>query len=149
LLLLGCLLAGVAFGQTNNGPLTRETVAQAQRLIGLNFSERQLDQLLPGLSAQLGNYEAMRRFPLSNGVPPALQFNPLPIGFKFETRRRKFKASPPPRVRRPANLDDLAFVPSPNCLCSSSRAKSPPNNSPVCISSGSSVTGRSLNVSLR
>jgi Asp-tRNA(Asn)/Glu-tRNA(Gln) amidotransferase A subunit family amidase len=51
----------------------------------------------------------MRRFPLSNGIPPALQFNPLPVGFKFETPRRQFKASPPGQVKLPPNLDELAF----------------------------------------
>src|ERR1017187_8620499 len=102
------LAAGAGFAQTNQ-PITRESVRDAEALIGVDFSDAKIDMMVPGLKEQLGNYEAMRRFPLSNGVPPAIQFNPLPVGFKFETERRKFKASPLPKIKLPANPDDLAF----------------------------------------
>lgn len=98
-----------AFPQTNTNLITREIVRGTEKLVGLDFPDQKLDQMLPGLKEQLDNFEAMRRFPLSNSVPPALQFNPLPVGFKFEAARRKFRASPPPKVKLPANLDDLAF----------------------------------------
>jgi len=90
-------------------PITREAVVQAEKLIGLDFSDAKIDQALAGLKEQLDNFESMRRFPLSNSVPPAMQFNPLPVGFKFETQRRKFKGSSPARVELPAYRDDLAF----------------------------------------
>src|ERR1017187_3919269 len=102
------LAAGAGFAQTNQ-PITRESVRDAEALIGVDFSDAKIDMMVPGLKEQLGNYEAMRRFPLSNGVPPAIQFNPLPVGFKFETERRKFKTSPLPKIKLPANPDDLAF----------------------------------------
>ena len=109
LFLLGCLIVERAFGQTNSATVTREAVIQAAQLIGLGFSEPKIDLMLPGLQEQLGDYQALRRFPLSNGVPPAVQFNPLPVGFKFEPHRRKFKASPAPHVKLPANPEALAF----------------------------------------
>jgi Asp-tRNA(Asn)/Glu-tRNA(Gln) amidotransferase A subunit family amidase len=98
-----------AFSQPNTNPITREVVAGAEQLLGLDFSEAETDLMLRGLKSQLDDYEAMRRFPLSNGVPPALQFNPLPVGFKFETQRRKFRASSSPKIKLPTNPDDLAF----------------------------------------
>jgi len=98
-----------AFSQTNTNPITREVVAGAAQLFGLDFSEAETDLMLRGLKSQLDDCEAIRRFPLSNGVPPALQFNPLPVGFEFESQRRKFRASPSLRVRLPANSDDLAY----------------------------------------
>jgi len=106
---VACLIITTALGQTNTNPITREAVIGAEKLIGLDFSEAKMDLALPGLKEQLDNFEAMRRFPLSNSVPPALQFNPLPVGFKFETARKRFKAGSPGKVRLPANLDDLAF----------------------------------------
>ena len=109
-LLVVCLLSAAnGFTQTNTNPITRAVVAEAAKLSGLDFSETELDLMLPGLRSQFDDYEAMRRFPLSNAVPPAMQFNPLPVGFKFETRRKPFRASPSLRVRLPANPDDLAF----------------------------------------
>src|SRR5207247_331728 len=79
------LTVAAAVSETNTNPITREVVVHAEKLIGLDFSDAKIDMALPGLKEQLDNFEAMRRFPLSNGVPPALQFNPLPVGFKFET----------------------------------------------------------------
>ena len=106
-LLLG-LAAQVGYAQTNN-PISHDAVREADALIGLDFSDEKIEMMLTGLKEQRANYEAMRRFPLSNSVPPAILFNPLPVGFKFETERRKFKASPPPKIKLPANLDELAF----------------------------------------
>ena len=103
------LTVAAAFSETNTNPIAREAVVGAEKLIGLDFSDAKIDQALPGLKEQLDNFEAMRRFPLSNGVPPALQFNPLPVGFKFETARKRFKASSPRNVNLPAKRDDLAF----------------------------------------
>ena len=101
--------AASALSQTSTNPITREAVREMEKLIGLDFSDQKIDLMLPGLKDQRDNYELMRRFPLSNGVPPAMQFNPLPVGFKFEAQRRKFKASPSPKVKLPVRLDDLAF----------------------------------------
>lgn len=105
-----CLLVPcLAQSQTNTNPITRDMVISAQKLIGLNFSQAKVDMLLPGLQEQLAKFEAIRKFPLSNSVPPAIWFDPLPVGMKFECGRRKFKMSSQGKVKLPANLDDLAF----------------------------------------
>jgi Asp-tRNA(Asn)/Glu-tRNA(Gln) amidotransferase A subunit family amidase len=84
-------------------------VQQAQHLLGLEFSDTKIDMMLGDLRRQLLQFDALRKFPLSNSVPPALLFNPIPVGAKFDQKRRKFKMSPPGHVRLPANPDDLAF----------------------------------------
>jgi Asp-tRNA(Asn)/Glu-tRNA(Gln) amidotransferase A subunit family amidase len=103
------LLSAAASGQTNTSQISRDQVVAAEKLLGLDFSDAEIDLMLPGLKSQLDDFGALRRFQLSNSVPPVLQFNPLPIGFKFEAQRRKFRASPLPKVKLPANPDDLAF----------------------------------------
>jgi Asp-tRNA(Asn)/Glu-tRNA(Gln) amidotransferase A subunit family amidase len=108
-LLAGLLAPFVALPQTNTNPITRDTVSEAEKLIGLDFSESKLDMMVPGLREQLRDYEALRKFPLSNSVPPAMQFNPIPVGMKLETKRKKFKMSPAGKVKLPENIDDLAF----------------------------------------
>ncbi len=65
--------------------------------------------MLPDLNDQVATYERLRKFPLSNAVPSAMLFNPLPVGMKFETVRKKFKMSSPGKVKLPANPDALAF----------------------------------------
>jgi Asp-tRNA(Asn)/Glu-tRNA(Gln) amidotransferase A subunit family amidase len=105
-----CLLYPAAVGaQTNTNPITRDQVTEAEKLVGLDFSNAKIDLMLPGLKEHLEHFQALHKFPFSNSIPPALLFNPIPVGFRFETTRKKFRASSPGRVRLPANLDDLAF----------------------------------------
>src|SRR5256714_13930714 len=94
---------------TNSNPITREDVAGAEALIGLEFSDEKEDMMLPGLKEQLDNYLAIRKFPLSNSVPPAMMFNPIPVGMKLERGRDTFKTRFPKDVKLPAKTDDLAF----------------------------------------
>ncbi len=108
LVLALAFIAPSAFCQTTNA-LTRDAVRGAEELFGLDFSDSKIDMMVPGLKDQLENYEVMRKFPLSNSVPPAIQFNPLPVGFKFETKRKSFRPSPLPKIEVPENFDDLAF----------------------------------------
>jgi len=103
------LLPMAAFGESDTNTILRQTVSDAEKLIGLDFTDAKIEMLLPGLKNQLADFEAMRKFPLSNSVPPAIQFNPIPAGMKIDTKRRKFKLSPIGKVRLPENIDDIAF----------------------------------------
>jgi len=108
-LALWLLAPALAFGQTNTNPITRQVVVDAERLIGLDFSDVKIDMMLADLKEQAGRFEPLHRITFTNDVPPALLFNLIPVGMKFETQRRKFKLSPAAKVKLPVNLDDLAF----------------------------------------
>src|SRR6266853_1226385 len=88
--------------------VTREVVEQVEKIFGLNFSSEKNEMLVPGLKQQLRLYETIRKFPLSNSVPSAMLFNPIPVGRKFETARKSFKL-PPVKARLPENPEELAF----------------------------------------
>ena len=107
--LAGLLTANTLTAQTNASYLTREMVIQAQKIIGLDFSDTKIDLLLPDLDEQLARYQRQRRYPLPNSAPSAMLFNPIPVGFKFETVHKKFKLSPIGKVKLPANPDELAY----------------------------------------
>ena len=107
-------IAAKARGQTQTNPITRETVTAAEKLFGLDFSDAKIDLMLPGLQEQLGKFEALRKFPLSNSVPPALCFNPIPVGTKIARGRSKFRLSPPGKAKPPPNLSRLHPVCSQN-----------------------------------
>ncbi len=111
LLVLGSALVcpGAEADSQTNSPITADTVRAAAALIGLDFSEPKIEMMLPGLRDQLAGYQRLRQFPLSNSVPPALGFNPIPAGMKLDLRRRGFRPGPAPKARRLANLEELAF----------------------------------------
>jgi len=106
-LAVGVFLSTSSGAETNT--ITHDAAAGAEKLIGLNFSSNKIEMLLPGLRDQLNKFEALRRFPLSNAIPPAVLFNPIPVGMKLGSERKKFKMSSPGKVMLPTNLDDLAF----------------------------------------
>jgi len=109
-LLICCIaLSCIAQSSSNTNPITREVVVDAEKLIGLEFSEEKIDLMLPGLKEQLSNFEAIHQFALSNSVVPALLFNPIPVGMKFEKTRKKFKTSPAGKVKMPVDKEELAF----------------------------------------
>ncbi len=105
------LLAQLSLRAQTNSPtaLTAADAAAAGKLFGLHFTPEQNEQMLPGLRDQARDYDVIHQFPLSNAVPSAMLFNPLPVGFKFETTHRPFRAKSLPKFKRPAQLDDLAF----------------------------------------
>ena len=110
-LILALVLSSIAslHAQTQTNPITREMVQDAQKLIGLDFSDSKIDMMLPDFKSQLENFEVIHNFPLSNGIPPAIIFNPIPVGMKIETRRRKSQFSSPGKIKLPTCMDDLAF----------------------------------------
>lgn len=91
------------------GGITRETVARAAAVAGLHFSPEQEDMMLADLKDALGNYDAIRKLDLPNSVAPALIFDPVLPGMKFDTARRPLRPSPAPVVSAPKDLEDVAF----------------------------------------
>lgn len=90
-------------------PITVEVVNQAEKILGLDFTDAEADSMLSDLNDNRKDFETMRKIPLDNSVAPALYFNPLPVGFEFEKSYLPFKVSQISAVKLPSNRDDLAF----------------------------------------
>ncbi|HEX2960534.1 MAG TPA: amidase, partial [Ignavibacteriales bacterium] len=91
------------------GVITGPVVESAEKLIGLNFTDAERDSMLTGLNSQLKNYEEMRKVELNNSIPPAILFNPIPVGMKFETKQLPFTTSSYSNVKMPQNIENLAY----------------------------------------
>lgn len=111
IMIVGVLsFALAAFSQEKKpNPITSDVVAHAEKIIGLNFTEAKRDSMLDDLFDQLKDYEKIRAVSLLNSVPPAVLFNPIPVGFEFEKAKKAFKMSQVGKVVLPKNLEDLAF----------------------------------------
>jgi Asp-tRNA(Asn)/Glu-tRNA(Gln) amidotransferase A subunit family amidase len=110
--LTSTLLPGVLWAQMENAPrVTLDMVKAAEKIAGLEFTDAQRQLLLDGVNQNLGRFEKMRQIPLPNSVPSCLRFSPILPGMKFDTARRPMKSSKAPAVKRPSNLEDVAFWP--------------------------------------
>lgn len=86
-------------------------IAGAEKVIGLTFTQAERDSMQQDLIDNLQSYLKLRGVEIANSVPPAMQFNPIPAGFKLETKERGFVVSKARKFEAPANIEDLAFWP--------------------------------------
>jgi len=86
-----------------------ENVKNAEKLIGLEFSPVERDSMLDELNENLENYQDLRKVEIPNSIPPALIFNPLPVGKKVEKGKGTVKFSSANNVNIPENSEELAF----------------------------------------
>src|SRR5579885_1346800 len=56
--------------------ITKEQVAAALTLLGLNFQDGELDLMLRRVNSALYNYEALRKIDVPYGTEPAFAFHP-------------------------------------------------------------------------
>jgi Asp-tRNA(Asn)/Glu-tRNA(Gln) amidotransferase A subunit family amidase len=100
--------------------VTAATLRAALDLIGLTYSDSELALLLRprgqfgsdflGRGDRRNAYDTIRAVPLDNGDMPSLFFQPLPPAVPIADRRPRFAARPK-NIKRPANLEDVAFWP--------------------------------------
>ncbi len=114
----GATGAGRGQGGRGQAPMrvTKEQIEGALKLIGLEFNDAELDQMLPRVNQALGNYEALRKVEIGYGVEPSFHFSPglpdrTPIKGpqRFDTTIPKPGAAATRTPKAPADLEDVAF----------------------------------------
>jgi Asp-tRNA(Asn)/Glu-tRNA(Gln) amidotransferase A subunit family amidase len=111
--LSGTLLPGVLWARVSAGEeITAATVACAEEIAGLKFTDEQRQQMVEGLKSQETQIEQLHAIPLDNSVAPALLFDPVPPGvtLTLPTKRPTRRSRVAPRAA-PRDLDELAFFP--------------------------------------
>jgi hypothetical protein len=83
LCILSFTLGGFISQKLEEEKITVALIKQAQKIIGLNFTDAEADSMLPDLERRRKSYMALRKLDISNSVAPALNFNPIPVGVSF------------------------------------------------------------------
>ncbi len=92
-----------------DNPVTVAVVKEAQKLSGFVFSAPQQDSMLNGLNDHLKAYSELRKLGLKNSIVPALNFNPVPVGFVYPDKTNGFLLDKNSIVNLPSNRNELAF----------------------------------------
>ena len=95
--------------QCQRSGITGDEVLQAGSLIGLPFEPAERDSMLDDLKAHLKSYKTLRGVNLPNSIPPALQFNPIPVGVQFNQIKKPFRMTAVKSISLPKNRQELAF----------------------------------------
>jgi Asp-tRNA(Asn)/Glu-tRNA(Gln) amidotransferase A subunit family amidase len=90
--------------------ITPQQLAEAERVTGLAFTEPERDLMMKGLNDLREDYRKIREFHLDNSVPPAIRFDPVLPGTRFEGESR-FRLSAGAAVPAPASPEEMAFLP--------------------------------------
>ena len=77
---------------------------------GLTFSDEDQKAMLQGVNRNLTSFEEVRKLEIPNDVAPPFYFSAIVPGMKVNRTREPLRFSAPV-VKRPANLEDVAFWP--------------------------------------
>ncbi|MDP2053971.1 MAG: amidase, partial [Acidobacteriota bacterium] len=112
---LGTTLApGILWARMQDAGAQRVTLAMvtdALKLSGIELTEEERTALVEGANRNLTGYEAIRKLHIPPDVSPPFHFSPVVPGLTVNKTRQPFRLSSAPSVKRPANLEDVAFWP--------------------------------------
>ena len=107
------LLPGVLWAMADDGgKITGEMIDKAAALADVKIPDEDKDMMLESLNNMTKGYDAIYALHMKNDVAPAIIFDPVLPGMKFETERRPLRLSAAPAVHAgglPKNLEDVAF----------------------------------------
>ncbi len=92
-------------------PITEETVAAAERLLGITYTAAERQQMLGNLDGQIASVQARRRVRLANSVPTATRFDPRLPTFRMPAPAGPLRFSSPFAGSVPAADEEVAFAP--------------------------------------
>jgi Asp-tRNA(Asn)/Glu-tRNA(Gln) amidotransferase A subunit family amidase len=100
-------------GQQPAGPqrVSKEQLKAALEIIGMDFTEAQRDQMLPGVNRALTNYEALRKVDVPLDTEPAFHFRPSLPGKEPKPRPSKFLPTRVTKLPSFKDPEELCFLP--------------------------------------
>ena len=85
LILVCTFIFGAFFEKMIEPIITSDSIKEAANIMGLHFSEQEIDSLLPGVSEFNKGFSKNREKDIDNGVSPAFVFDPRPSRFQAPT----------------------------------------------------------------
>jgi Asp-tRNA(Asn)/Glu-tRNA(Gln) amidotransferase A subunit family amidase len=86
-----------------------QTLASAAKVLGLEFTVAERDSMIEDVREYLNQFSRIRSAQIDNAIPPALQFNPIPLGMNLQELKPGFRMDDYSATMLPEHMDDLAF----------------------------------------
>src|SRR5882762_4735260 len=106
------LLPGVLWAMADEkGKITRAMIDNAAAVADVPIADEYKDMMLESLNGFKEGFDAIYGLHMKNEVAPAVLFDPVLPGMKFETEKRplKISAAPAAATGAPKSLEDVAF----------------------------------------
>src|SRR5215472_6373822 len=113
--LAGTLFPGVLWAQAQAqgaAKVTKEMIDSAAAIAEVPIADEYKEMMLADLNDHAKGYEEIYKLKIPNSVDPAVLFDPLLPGMKYETERKPMRMSKATTatVETPKSLEDLAFA---------------------------------------
>jgi Asp-tRNA(Asn)/Glu-tRNA(Gln) amidotransferase A subunit family amidase len=89
--------------------ISKDDIKSSEKIIGLEFSDAEMDSMLENLNEHLESYKKIRDYSIKNSIPPALDFNPIPLDYHFPDEQLQVRFSSYSGVKMPEEMNELAF----------------------------------------
>jgi Asp-tRNA(Asn)/Glu-tRNA(Gln) amidotransferase A subunit family amidase len=108
------LLPGVLWAQANQQqgtPITKEMVAAAEQIAGLEFTDAERTAIANGLAGTRSSIQRLHANPIAYDTFPSFVFDPVPPGEKMPAiAQSPMVRAKVPLMARPTSLDELAYA---------------------------------------
>ena len=105
------LIFGFILNQCGNKDrISKDDIRGAQKLIRVEFSDKELDTMMNYLNANRKGYDSMRKIHLDKSVSPAMYFDPKPDNFQWPEINKLSDWKLPKSVSMPATDEEIAFL---------------------------------------
>lgn len=111
--LVAFFLLLIIFNRCTSPPdkkITKEDIRGAEKLLGLSYSEQELDTMIGYLEENLAGYDSLRKMKLEYGISPVLYFDPKPDNFTPKRINAPTDWKLPQQVALPADESEIAFM---------------------------------------
>jgi Asp-tRNA(Asn)/Glu-tRNA(Gln) amidotransferase A subunit family amidase len=114
--LAGTLFPGVLWARAEAAgakKITKEMIESAAAIADVPIADEYKAMMLDSLNEQAAGYEEIYKLHMPNSVEPALVFDPVIPGVRFETRRKPMQLGKPlssASLAAPKNPEELAFA---------------------------------------
>jgi Asp-tRNA(Asn)/Glu-tRNA(Gln) amidotransferase A subunit family amidase len=109
------LVPGVLWARmqdTGAQSITLPMITDALKLAGLeNFSEEERQAMVEAANRSLTTYQALHNLHIPNDISPPFHFSPIVPGIEVSKAKLPFRISRVSGLKRPVNLEDVAFWP--------------------------------------
>ena len=95
---------------TADPSITVRTIAEAEKLQGINLTQAERQMMLTGLEENLESLARLRSVELSNDLAPALVFDPRVPGKSYPSQKNVLNLGTEDSAPLPDNADDIAFA---------------------------------------
>ena len=108
------LLPGVLWAemqQSGAQTINADMLKTALSLSGLEFSEADRATMVANANQSLTRWETQRKLKIPDDISPPFHFSTIVPGIDVNRTKQPFRMSDAPPLKRPANVEDMAFWP--------------------------------------